>query len=182
MSNGAAWTAEMKDTLLRHYSAGLTELEIAERMGCDVCRIKNALFRARSGRWGEEYRELFCRCREKALDADITEANERGISYGQLQAERMREQTRIRPEDPQPETAAETAEEAVTADEEDMPFREDGKIDMIEAIDALTACAKLFGMNGLVEVRGSCPHERAGVIFTANGHAYTLTIALNEEV
>lgn len=197
MSERISWTKDMLNELLRLYRQNMTVLEIAEHMGIEFEKVKSAIRRAKQGAFGKEIQQEFldfARRGQKALDSDLAKAAELGVKYKQYMAEKEQGQpeadvpeeepnpaegivSEVEPEiEPEPVEKPEIISEAVCT-----PFREDGHIDMIKAIDVLIACARMFCMDELVEVRGSNYHERAGVIFTAGGHTYTLSLAFNGE-
>lgn len=91
------WTAELKNELAKHWQRGEYISEIAASMGIPFEKVQSAIKRARKGQWGEEAKQIFGAVHPKVdkLQADNAEAKERGLSYGQLQAERLKSKTRI---------------------------------------------------------------------------------------
>lgn len=96
-TSNIVWTDEMKNELAKHWQRGKYISEIAVNMGIPFEKIQSAIKRARKGQWGEEAKQIFETVHAKAdkLQADNAEAKKRGLSYGQLQAERLRSKTRI---------------------------------------------------------------------------------------
>lgn len=93
-----AWTAELKNELAKYWLRGESVAEIAASMNIPFEKVKGAIKRARSGQWGEEAKKIFGTPRPKQedkLQADNAEAMKRGLSYGQLQAERLKSKTKI---------------------------------------------------------------------------------------
>lgn len=94
---GVMWSDEMKNDLAKYWLQGKDILEISTIMAIPFEKIKGAISRARSGQWGEEAKQIFGTVHPKGdkLQEDNAEAKERGLSYGQLQAERLKSKTRI---------------------------------------------------------------------------------------
>ena len=91
------WTDEIKNELAKYWQRGERISEIAASMGIPFEKVQSAIKRARKGQRGEEAKQIFETVHPKAdkLQADNAEALKRGLSYGQLQAERLRSKTRI---------------------------------------------------------------------------------------
>lgn len=224
-----SWTDELRNEIAKLWLRGKSIEDIAGSMNIPLEKVKRAIERARNGQWGEEAKEIFGTVYPKVdkLQADNAEARERGLSYGQLQAERLRSKTRIawslemknelRRLHEQGMSVAEIAERMgvdetkVAAQLKHMKYRpaasfnvkqcdavapepeqceepdkapEELKvkattaepINMIDAVDILTACAKLFGMDELIETRGSKSHDKAAITFTHGNETYVIEI------
>lgn len=151
MRVGIEWTPEMKAQLVTLYRRNFSTLEIAERMGLQFEQCKNAIHRAKRGVWVDEIRSqmLF---EKSAVEASSTEAD----TY----------EDDIVPEDePAWEPASEPEHHEISA-----------QINMIEAIDILAACAKLFDAENILEIRGSTSLDKAGITFRRGDKDYTLSI------
>lgn len=174
MKKTTVWTDEMKADLVRMHREGMKISEIAERMGLDFSVVENAVNRAKRGVWGEKYR--IERQRDKIAQTN-DEALAQGLSYGQLQIKKMREsQSRTAQEvETMPETAPGVVEPELR--QQETPKRTDLPIDMLEAIDVLTACAQIFGYDKLLEVRGSATLNKAGITFTRGNNTYVLSVS-----
>ncbi|MBQ9994638.1 MAG: hypothetical protein IJP17_08010 [Clostridia bacterium] len=147
----ATWTPEMKEQLVKLYRRNFRTLEIAERMGLEFNQIKGAIQHAKNGAWGDEIRSqmLF---EKSAVEASSTEADTHEAD--------------IIPEDePALEPASEPGHHEISA-----------QINMIEAIDILAACAKLFNAENILEIRGSTSLDKAGITFRRGDKDYTLSI------
>ncbi len=255
-TTNVVWTPELKYELAKYWVRGESVAEIAASMGIPFEKVQSAIKRARKGQWGDDAKRIFGEPRPKQedkLQADNAEAKKRGLSYGQLQAERLKSKTRIawslemknelrrlheqgmsvseiaermgvdetkvaaqlkhmkyRPavsfnvkqcddtadtpeseqcEEPEPiveieEPAAVSADEVpeepklTAADPVDKSADENAAepINMIDAVDILIACAKLFGMDELIETRGSKFHDKAAITFERGTQTYVIEI------
>lgn len=164
MGSGPVWKEEHKEQLYELYAGGVTVEDIARKMHRTPAAVTSAVVKARTGKWGDDYKQRFNAC----LDGRRAAMND-----NQKEKEIAREDPQL--EEDVPEEKPEIIPEAVCT-----PFREDGGIDMIKAIEALTACGQMLGMDKLVEVRGSnrrrIVSRGACVVFTTNDHTYALTL------
>ncbi|MBO5831571.1 MAG: sigma-70 family RNA polymerase sigma factor [Alistipes sp.] len=174
MGKHVKWTDEMKHTLIRLYQDGLPLVEISERLGVPYEAVNSALRCARKGTWGAEYKI------EPRTNSRLTQTNSealaQGMTYGQLQAKKMCEaQKRAAPLMPAPEPSVEVVESGPEPQELTvMPT--DTPIDMVGAVDVLTACAQMFGCDKLLEIRGSATLDRAGITFSRGDRVYILSV------
>lgn len=187
MGSGPVWKEEHKEQLYELYAGGVTVEDIARKMHRTPAAITSAIVKARTGKWGDDYKQRFNACldgrratvngnqkekeiaREDPIAVEASKPEEEPDSVEDIVSE-------AEPEiEPEPEEKPEIIPEAVCT-----LFREDGGIDMIKAIEALTSCGQVLGMDKLVEVRGSnrrrIVSRGACVVFTTNDHTYALTL------
>jgi len=163
------WTDEMKNTLLRFWQAGMDHTEIADRMGLKMEQISGALQRARRGEWGNEYASRYSLACSSTLDKTVAEANERGMTYGQLQIERQL-----------------AAEQAVAVDvvepESDTIISEieiAEPIDMLKAIEALVLCS--ITQNSRITAVSAVEGQFADIAFVCCGSTYVLSLRREDQ-
>lgn len=170
-TNEIVWTPELKNELAKFWQRGDDITTISDRIGVPYEKVKSAIQRARRGVWGEEFRKALAArlpVSESTISADNEEARERGMSYGQLQAGKLKESAR--------HDNAVSVEIAIPEPVSEPKPDTTAPIDMIAAVDILTACAKLFGMDELMETRGSKHHDKAAITFQHGERTYVLEI------
>lgn len=183
MSDNVVWTPELRTMVVRLWQQGNGATSIANELGIPLGKLKSAIQRGRRGEWGENYKEILNTPHKSKLSQTNAEARERGMTYGQLQTEKLKAQmtrtVKIEPPAPDEETVIVPGQIVETMAHDPLDIIEPDTpqpIDMIKAVDVLTACAKLFGMDELVETRGSKSHDRAAITFEHGTGTYVLEI------
>lgn len=144
--NYVRWTDEMKEELVALYRRNFAPLEIAERLGVSFESVQYAVKSAKKGKWGADYKA-------RVLFQDPPP--EPSAASEDTSAEIAEETSCQQVSESHNDAASELVETEETTAETSYP-----PINMISAIDELTACAQLFGSD---EITGLFAAPRTGV-------------------
>lgn len=172
------WTTELRSAVVSLWQEGKGATSIAAELGVPLGRLKNAIQRGKTGAWGKEHQQILNKQHRSKISKVNAEARERGITYGQLQAEKLKAQmTHIPQHDPPAPDEEPVIVPGQIVDPLDIIEPDTAQpIDMIAAVDILTACANQFGMDELIETRGSKSHDKAAITFAHGDETYVLEI------
>lgn len=167
-SEKLVWTTDMKNNLLRFWSAGMDYSEIADRLGIKLEQVESAITRARRGVWGNDFGAKFRKATpESTLDDSCAEADERGITYGELQTERRLAAI----------SAPDPAEDSHIKDQPvDIHICE--PIDMLKAINDLVTCS--ITQNSRVTAVSAVEGQFADIAFVRGDQMYVLSLRAEE--